>query len=384
MNPETATLKTDSEIRKFDFIDALRGWAFLGVLAVHAGHGFPRISSWTDLGAFGVQLFFVASAVTLCLSWHQRAGRDRKPVRDFLIRRFFRIAPLFWVGIVAYRFLPGRDGVVPLDQVGLPHILLTGLFAHGWNPETINSVVPGGWSIAAEFAFYALFPFLVKHCLTWLSTSRWLGASLVIAAESGAIVLPRLTKTVFAGYTADQMWAYSTFWFPAQLPVFLVGILAYHALIGFGSVRPNRPAGWTLIVAALVLCLSVKDFTLARLIPRQVAYAFAFGLLLLGLSFHPAKMFVNPFTRYLGVLSFSAYLVHFAALHGVRSLLSSSPFWPRMPFGDIGRFACLMVATLALTIAISWATHRWIEKPGIELGRRIIHRLEARQTSGPA
>ena len=32
---------------------------------------------------------------------------------------------------------------------------------HGFWPNTINSIVPGGWSIADEVIFYILFPYLV-------------------------------------------------------------------------------------------------------------------------------------------------------------------------------------------------------------------------------
>jgi peptidoglycan/LPS O-acetylase OafA/YrhL len=372
------------EIKKFDFIDALRGWAFLGVLAIHAGEGFARLSGWTELGAMGVQLFFVASAVTLCLSWNQRAGRDQQPVRDFLIRRFFRIAPLFWCGIAAYLLMPGRDGVVPKEWLGTPHVLLTALFAHGWHPETINSVVPGGWSIAAEFAFYALFPFLVGQCRTWQSTCRWLGLSLVISLVANSVLLPLLKQTLFAKFSSEQMWAYSHFWFPGQLPVFLVGILAYHAMVRFDSGKPNPSSGWTLIVASLVLLVALKDFNLSRLLPKHVAYAFAFGLLLLGLAQYPARLFVNVFMCRLGQLSFSAYLVHFAALFAVRRAVMGTPIWSRMPLGDLGRFALLATGGLVLTYAVSSLTHRWIEKPGIQLGKRLIRKLETRTVLNPS
>ena len=45
-------------------------------------------------------------------------------------------------------------------------MILTALFLHGWHPETINSVVPGGWSIAAETSFYLLLPLLFRLVTT--------------------------------------------------------------------------------------------------------------------------------------------------------------------------------------------------------------------------
>ena len=61
----------------------------------------------------------------------------------FLIRRLFRIAPLFWFGIILYCFVPLREDARREFEVGIWHYLATALFVHGWNVETMNSIVPG-------------------------------------------------------------------------------------------------------------------------------------------------------------------------------------------------------------------------------------------------
>ena len=60
-------------------IDALRGYAILLVISVHSV-GYVRELVWPvlrifGLGFYGVQLFFIASAVTLLMSWN-RGGRS--------------------------------------------------------------------------------------------------------------------------------------------------------------------------------------------------------------------------------------------------------------------------------------------------------------------
>ena len=55
-------------ITHYKYIDALRGWAILGVIIVHSSQNFelPSIlSRLSAAGARGVQLFFVVSALTL-------------------------------------------------------------------------------------------------------------------------------------------------------------------------------------------------------------------------------------------------------------------------------------------------------------------------------
>jgi peptidoglycan/LPS O-acetylase OafA/YrhL len=58
------------------YIDALRGYAILMVIATHVAIGAPMLSgvvrALVDQGQRGVQLFFVVSAFTLIISWHHR------------------------------------------------------------------------------------------------------------------------------------------------------------------------------------------------------------------------------------------------------------------------------------------------------------------------
>jgi peptidoglycan/LPS O-acetylase OafA/YrhL len=68
--------ETSSPARHFDHIDALRGYAILMVIAVHASQSFPdlpnSLAKILSQGARGVQLFFVTSALTLSMSWVAR------------------------------------------------------------------------------------------------------------------------------------------------------------------------------------------------------------------------------------------------------------------------------------------------------------------------
>lgn len=144
-----------SRIRHYDFIDSLRAIAILGVIAVHTAQWAQPNSELlrraTAEGARGVQLFFVASAMTIFMSMKSRSALESAPVRNYFIRRFLRIAPLFYFGIVLWLLL---DGFAPRywapNGIDGYTVLLTATFLHGFHPETITSLVPGGWSIAVR------------------------------------------------------------------------------------------------------------------------------------------------------------------------------------------------------------------------------------------
>jgi hypothetical protein len=87
----------EGSLKRFAYIDALRGYAILGVILVHTSQ-YSGFDSQAAFGARGVQLFFVASALTLMFSWHER----HDGATAFFVWRIFRIVPMFWVSIPIY------------------------------------------------------------------------------------------------------------------------------------------------------------------------------------------------------------------------------------------------------------------------------------------
>src|SRR5580658_7481349 len=118
--------ETSGPARHFDYIDALRGYAILMVIAVHTAQSFPDLpnplAEVLKQGARGVQLFFVTSALTLSMSWVAR----HESAADFYTRRLFRIAPMFWIAIVFFLWLNGTGtSIYAPDGIGARQVLMT-------------------------------------------------------------------------------------------------------------------------------------------------------------------------------------------------------------------------------------------------------------------
>jgi len=164
---------------KLQFIDFMRGLAILMVMAVHVGLTahiylpYKTDLSWiyklTNYGQLGVQLFFVASAYTLCLACDRRRN-EKLPVVSFFVRRYFRIAPLYYVGIILYFAMHALKVVWEKKEsfrffpYNFENVLANIFFYHGFYLSGNNSVVPGGWSIGTEMAFYLFFPLIFWFC----------------------------------------------------------------------------------------------------------------------------------------------------------------------------------------------------------------------------
>jgi exopolysaccharide production protein ExoZ len=363
-----------ADIRHLDFVDALRGYAILGVIAVHASAAVPDLE-WplrllADQGARGVQLFFLVSAFTLTLSWHER----RDGVGPFLVRRLFRVGPMFWL---AMAFFTAMEASGPPSW---PSILATATFTHALHPQTIEAIVPGGWSIGDEMIFYLLLPLLVATLRSWTATTLALAAAVCLSLLMAALAH---YGWLFPGLDREAVEQFVFLSFPNQLAAFLGGMLVFHLLQAF-SAAPSRATlrvGLVLSVGAMVavpfIAMALHPYLSHTAYLMPTVYTLPFGLCTWCLAKGGGGLVVNRLIEYVGEVSYSAYFWHFPVL----GLLSQSP----PPFGAPAagwlRFLATYAAAVALTIAVSSITYRLIERPMINVGRRLALRLAAKRVA---
>lgn len=364
-------------IAKYDAVDALRGIAVAGVVLVHTGRqAMPpsdALRAAMNLGACGVQLFFVVSALTLCLSRASRSRHESRPLRNFLIRRVARVAPMFWIAIALYLALHGlAPGYWAPNGIHAPAVAATALFVHGLHPETINAVVPGGWSVADEMGFYAILALCVPNHVTLRPALLFLAASLVLFALDGAVVPHLFSYPDQQHYLVRNFVRFNLF---GQLPVFAAGVVA---CVAFRAGVADRP-----LAAGATLCMLGAAFCWWRL-PQPLctpAIGVFFAAATLLLARWPARLFVNRATIALGRLSFSVFLLHFAVLDAF-SRSGASAWFAGSDAGSVLQFLCV----LGVAAALAWVSWRFVEQPGIACGRRLIDALDqapARRTAGP-
>ena len=377
------------------FIDALRGYAVTLVIASHAlplVHELPwTVKRFSNLGFLGVQLFFVVSSITLARSWRRREAGARPRVGDFLARRIFRIAPAYFLAAFGYLWLlPGST----IDAVRVARFVT---FTNGWSPAQMPTVrgawigVPGGWSIEAEFAFYALFPILMA---TLRGPRRALCATLVSLPL--AWVADMLGRSVYQGiYGSAATDQFLYYWLPNQFPVFLCGLLGYECVIALSPGGGWQRLGDRLVPhAAVLLGLSVFGFASLGLLPwprlpnpaaafltSHILAALAFGGIAVALALRPMPLVANRTMVHLGQASFSAYLLHFAVIEVVRRMLGSFLLVPRGIDAAMVSVS-LFLLILAVTGLFAQATYRLIELPAIRWGARATQIGSWTGTSG--
>jgi peptidoglycan/LPS O-acetylase OafA/YrhL len=347
---------------RYRWIDALRGWAIFGVMWTHASIYYtpslsPARQHWFTDGSRGVQLFYIISAFTLFLSHEKRRHSATFPIAEFFVRRFFRIAPLFYLALGYYVWDELWHALPPPAPTPLTWgtLLSTLTFTNGLFPAWINRMPRGGWSVAIEMSFYLIMPFIF---------TRIRDTHTALRATLASIFLARGFDFILSRWLGDGGGGFRFMNLLSQLPVFGMGILLFHVMLDRERGTSQRLGpGILLALAGLVLGSQMDPF----LISRHVMFGAGFGLLAYGVYLKPIRGIVNAPFVYLGRISYSLYLVNL----GVRNWLER---WGFPAQDDFSHFLLRFGTMLALSIAFAELTYRCVELPGQRLGRRLIDR----------
>jgi peptidoglycan/LPS O-acetylase OafA/YrhL len=355
-------------LKQLNYINALRGIAVLCVIVVHVGlHSLSgKYQNIVGQGAKGVQLFYFISAFTLFLSSNKRLSLEKNAKINFFIRRFFRIAPLYYLAIIYYSF------IIPFIQhqdVNYKGIALNFLFIHGFFPDIINSIVPGGWSIAIEMTFYLFLPFLTPKINSLAKAILFLFFS---------FFLKTLFYYVLKGNPFNfetNLWTNYLYWYlPNQLPVFALGIVFYFIALENNvkqALSENSKLILQTLIAILVLLLIDKMILKIKIFNLDFVFTIAFLIVATILKERPFKAIVNSFTELIGKLSFSMYLIHFAVIYWLSKAKIISIDKP----SSLSNFIYSYSVVLVFTVLLSSISYRFIESKGQKIGKRVIDAL---------
>lgn len=354
--PEAAELPRAGASR-IDSLDILRGLLALSVAVYH-------LSIWSQLseagtqannalaifGHYGVEGFFIVSGFCFFHLYGKSAWGERE-LRRFHVKRFFRIAPLYFLA-VALNLILGRVGWDYSPTILLENVSLTfGLF----HPN--HSMVVGGWSIGIEYVFYFAFPLLA-----WATRRKvflYLGTALLIA-----LALPWSFGKVQAASHAGQMKFHTYVQIPNHAFLFLLGgiVADLRQRISWRLTLP-----WFLGAVGFLLALAMPwrpvffDYFDIMTGMARAKYVGIFTLAVAVFAFYdmPDHALRRPFV-FLGNASYSVYLLHPFAWLIVLAIL------PR----DLAA-AWSFALALLVTLVLAGLVFRFIEKPAMGLGRRL-------------
>ena len=345
----TRTLATSqgNEILNLQF---LRGAAALLVVACHLIERFVkrdlypmeyRDLAWA-LGEVGVAAFFAISGFIMVHTTLSSFGSQGK-ARPFIRRRFFRIAPLYYLTTLALvAFKLAVDSGYSLPSVA--EMVKSLAFIPYRDSEGLMRPVYGlGWTLEYEMYFYLLF------ALGMCFRSR-LGLFLIL--------LVLCLQVAFGGQIAERLGEQSNLgvivaYFAEPIVLyFVIGIAIALVYRMTGSFTIGLPDAVLCAVGFAVMIGAAIDLT----VPRYLAIGVTVGLLALLRSRTPSRAF-SFFSRICGDASYSIYLTHSFILGAIAVL------FVKMGIGGIPALLLYVSIAGAICLGLGWLTWRLVEKP---------------------
>jgi peptidoglycan/LPS O-acetylase OafA/YrhL len=354
-------------------------WVFLfhcWIMAQSPGATLELLFAQVDLtplfrfGWLGVDLFFVLSGFLLTRQAWGKIGRGKaagwlpsqfgETYWSFLRRRVLRVYPAYYAVISVLLVLAALH--VHRSPPEKADLLLHLVMFHNVVARYLESINDVLWSIPFEWQFYLVFPLL------FIALRRTNLIALYITAALLALGIKEWAAISNDGYVELYL--------PARLDEFVAGMCA----ATFAEHLPlrRRPA---LIAFVVGLTCFVATAWVWSAYPLGGHYLDALGLarplwieasiclFLLGLSgeSHPGVgLFSNRLVVWLGLISYSIYLVHVPVL----VLLSKLGAYPMQGSAVPGSLSRVIAMAVPAVIALSAALYYLIERPFQASGRR--------------
>ncbi len=347
---------------RYDYIDSLRGMSAALVIVGHCISKivepntllsassvemsiFRFINTFLDFGKIGVVVFFCVSGYLIPNSL--RSDRSQ-PIRKFVISRIFRLYPAYWVSIpfaiVALYHLTGT----PLSAVTIvANFTMLQQFVGMKNIQGLY------WTLQIEIIFYAICVGLFYLGLIHKNRTI-LAATMVCILAALAMAMARYLFEV-------KM--------PVAMPLSLsvmFGANLYRRYKVEGDALAGRYAAWcTGVFAAAILPICFLAYNMDYGY-GETWYRYFISYFVSLTTFYVFTDLVKieaPAFTYLGRVSYSMYL--FGTVSRVFSWMALGAVTAACPA------LVAIVAALVGAIAIASLVYYVVEKPAVELGRRL-------------
>jgi peptidoglycan/LPS O-acetylase OafA/YrhL len=363
--------------QKIYFIEVLRGLASLLVVGYHiAGVLIGAYDFWPGMGRdlfkngnIGVDIFFIISGFIICYATQKKETHYRS---SFVIRRFFRIYPLFFICLtVAWlTYNSGYDYTKYLHSA----TLMQNDYASRAPFYGYNMLYPA-WTIAYEVMFY--FVFFVGMCFSHKYRS-------IISICSLALLMCIIQYTfkgeisLYGGFSpySEQMGvltpALTLLGSPLMIE-FVIGMICFH-IYNTKLITTNKLVSYTFLMACVVTLtlMYFLDTNMHGLTEKGIVAALIFVTLMCSeMSGHKINLRI---TKFFSDISYSLYLTHAMVLKYYINHLHSIGE-SNYPKGLLSFLTIYIVCILVAYIA-----HITIERWFITTGKLLISKMKSRSS----
>jgi len=279
-------------------LDDLRGIAIICVIIYHYSLYSNNISDTVvefsknfrdlfNLGSFAVSLFFLISGFVIALSLNK--DEKIKTVKEFIIKRFFRLYPTYWLSIIAIllvTYLFNLKYKFTLKEIFFNFTMFQDMF----HIKNIDGVY---WTLAIEIKFYILSA--IFYMLNFLKKIRYIFAIFFFLA----------LFTLFLSYFDGKRGFYNL-----TISYLFLMYLGTAFFYNYQKVLSKKEL-YTMIVLTIFYFILYaflgQDRGEGELFGYGISTIFAIILFFITINF---KSNISSITTFFGEISYSLYLFH--------------------------------------------------------------------------
>lgn len=364
---------------RFKFIDGLRGLAATWVMLYHLFFGHPALAAAFPTlllasflrGYLGVVIFFVLSGFVMAFS-QQGARVTPGYLLNFAARRSLRLDPSYWVMMAIYILVTwflrkmgsgSFDGWLPTKG----DVLINMVYLQDLTGK--SEILAVSWTLCLEVQFYIVL-ILCRGLGQWLNHRLQNDNAGQLHGEQwilGFVSLLALCTFIWSDRFISA--TFLPFW-----PLFYLGALTWWTLSGELSLK------WLIGYAALTAIIAMASKPPTKFLTCAVPTNVFTAIVTAGLIYWAGRQ--NRLyswlrfrsIQFLGMISYSLYLVH------SHIILWTFGFEKRLTHHSATTASTLAAGAIAIavSIGIAWLMYRFVERPGVWLGKKLKHRFDSR------
>jgi peptidoglycan/LPS O-acetylase OafA/YrhL len=361
---------SQSSSTKLFGLDHLRTFAITFVILFH--YRLFKHPEWMDqvfaFGWTGVDLFFVLSGYLISAQLFSKIAQGQEiSLKEFFLKRFFRIIPAYLVVVALYFCIPlfrEREALPPLWK------FLTFTQNLGMNLRE-NGTFSHAWSLCIEEQFYLLLPLILYFRIgnKWLIIALFLAGFALRYVSWQQFVLPHLGE--------DDAWVhwYRVIYYPTytRLDGLLVGVSIAGIFQFWPSVK-ERITRYGNLVLVIGLLLLAGAYFLCR--DQESLSATVFGFPLVAIAYGTiVTAAISPscflyrlnskISSRIAILSYSIYLSHKGVIHLTQLFCGR---WGIAEKGHLMFFICM-----GMTVLGALMIRYIVEKPFLRIRDYVLH-----------
>lgn len=349
-------------------LDHLRALAILLVLGFHYQLGYFGFPEWTtqfnQFGWTGVDLFFVLSGFLISSQLFAQMKKGKTiSLKEFFLKRFFRIIPIYFVVVAIYFCVPFFR-----EKEALPPLWKFLTFTQNFGLDAINfGTFSHAWSLCVEEHFYLFLPLILILLQTAQLFKKGYWVLIILFAAGFAARLyswhQEYLPTV-AGEGSLASWIRFVY-YPTynRLDGLLVGVSiaaiyqylpkTWNKISAYGN--QIMLVGLVLLTIAYFFCSDLSSYTTS--IVGFPFISIGYGFLVTGAVCPTSVLYKwnSKVTTLIATLSYGIYLSHKGVIHMAQEIFSD---WGVDKNGNVMFLICI-----ACCFLIAWLLYLAVEKP---------------------